>query len=342
MTAHDANVMMPRGNALVTRLTDLLGLTLPLLQAGMGGVAGPELAAGVSNSGAGGILALYKERAESIRRLVRQTAAQCDRPFGINVIPEVSGHAAACEQVVAALEDLPESGFVTTFGLPDSDLGELVKSAQRHLVVQVGTPQDAAAALVLGADALVLQGCEAGGHHLGTTSSTELLTEVRSQHPLAVLVVAGGIATGVDLAAALTEGADGAMAGTLFIPARESRAHPDYKQRVLDAGDGDTVITEAFDIGWPHRPHRVLQNATTQARNREAAQFIATTDVEGRRLPVPRYSAAVPTARTEGRIDLMAMYCGTSCERVTRLAPAKDIVGRLRAEYDATLSPMRS
>lgn len=318
----------------MTRLSDVLGIGLPLLQAGMGGVAGPELAAEVSNSGAGGILALYKEAPEAIPALVQSTSALTERPFGINIIPEVVGHRAASAQLRAALQHLPGSGFVTTFGLPDRAFADDVKHAKRRLVIQVGALDDASAALELGADVLVLQGSEAGGHHLGTTSSADLLGDVRSRHPLDVLTVAGGIATGDDLAAAINKGADGALAGTLFVPSDESRAHPDFKAMVLQASAEDTVVTDVFDIGWPHRSHRVLRNTTTEAP-RAPAQFIASTIVAGRRVPICRYSAAVPTANTEGRIDLMAMYCGTSCARVTRRDRAADIVARLTAEFHA-------
>jgi len=325
----------------VTRLSDVLGISLPLLQAGMGGVAGPELAAEVSNSGAGGILALYKEAPKAIPDLVTSTSARTERPFGINIIPEVVGHRPASEQLHAALQHLPGSSFVTTFGLPDSGFADEVKNANRRLVIQVGTLDDASAALELGADVLVLQGSEAGGHHLGTTPSTDLLSDVRRRHPLEALTVAGGVATGDDLAAAINSGADGALAGTLFVPCDESRAHPAFKAKVLQASAEDTVVTDVFDIGWPHRSHRVLRNTTTEAP-RAPAQFIATTVVAGRRLPVCRYSAAVPTTNTEGRIDLMAMYCGTSCARVTRRAPAADVVARLTAEFHAASAPVGS
>jgi len=220
-------------------------------------------------------VALYKERGEPIRRLIRQTAAQTDRPFGINLIPEVSGHAAEREQLLAALSELPRSGFVTTSGLQDRDFADLVRRAQRCQVVQIGTPDDATAALEIGAGALVLQGSEAGGHHLGRIASRDLLSEVRTRHAQAVLAVAGGIATGIDLAAAIVAGADGAIAGTAFIPAHESRAHPDLKARVLSADADDTVITSASTSAGPTvgigcfgtpRPRQAIANRLISSR----------------------------------------------------------------------------
>ncbi|GAA1939426.1 NAD(P)H-dependent flavin oxidoreductase [Kitasatospora viridis] len=326
----------------MTRLAARLGLELPLLQAGMGGVAGPALCAEVSRAGAGGTLALYKEPPARAARLVREVAAATSRPFGVNVVPEVTGPAACLSQLRAVLPELPRGGFVTSFGLPDTDAARAVRDAGHPLVVQVGTLADAGTALALGAAVLVLQGTEAGGHLLGELPVDALLASVRSRHPYAVLAVAGGIATGRDLADAVARGADGAMAGTLFVPAAESTAHPEFKRRVVEAVADDTVITSLFHIGWPHRPHRVLRNPLTDAADRYPATFIATTRVDGRDYPVPRYSAAAPGDGTTGRIEEMAMYCGRSCTRVTTAHPAAATVARVRQEYEsATEEPHR-
>ncbi|MEU3691863.1 nitronate monooxygenase [Streptomyces narbonensis] len=319
----------------MTRLSVMLGLELPLLQAGMGAVAGPALCAAVSRAGAGGTLALYKEPPERAVRLVREVAAATDgRPFGVNVIPEVTGPARCLEQLRAVLPGLPRNGFVTSFGLPADDAARAVRAAGLPLVVQVGTLADAGTALARGADVLVLQGTEAGGHLLGGQPVDLLLAAVRDRHPYAVLAVAGGTATGGDLADAVASGADGAMAGTLFVPAVESDAHPEFKRRVVEAVAEDTLVTSLFDIGWPHRPHRVLRNSLTATAQRGPATFIATTRVDGRRYPVPRYSAAAPGAATTGRVEEMAMYCGRSCARVTAPHPAAVTVARIRQEYE--------
>ncbi|MFJ4897857.1 NAD(P)H-dependent flavin oxidoreductase [Streptomyces sp. NPDC088727] len=319
----------------MTRLADRLGLALPLLQAGMGAVAGAELCAAVSRAGAGGTLALYKEPPARAARLVREVAAATDRPFGVNVIPEVTGPAACLDQLRAVLPELPRGAFVTSFGLPDADAARAVRAAGHPLVIQVGTVMEADTALGQGAAVLVLQGTEAGGHLLGRLPVHHLLAGVRARHPHAVLAVAGGIATGGDLADAIARGADGAMAGTLFIPVAESTAHPIFKQRVTEAVADDTLVTSLFRIGWPHRPHRVLGNRLTIAGQRAPTTFIATTRVDGREYPIPRYSAAAPGNGTTGRIEEMAMYCGRSCTRVTGLHPAAVTVARLSQEYES-------
>ncbi|MEV7279336.1 nitronate monooxygenase [Streptomyces sp. NPDC093111] len=319
----------------MTRLAALLGLELPLLQAGMGAVAGPALCAEVSLAGAGGTLALYKEAPERAARLVREVAAVAGgRPFGVNVVPEVSGPDRCLAQLRAVLPVLPGNGFVTSFGLPAADAVHAVRAAGRPLVVQVGTPDDADAALALGVSVLVLQGTEAGGHLLGGQPVGSLLAAVRDRHPDAVLAVAGGIATGADLADAVARGADGALAGTVFVPVAESTAHPRFKRRVVEAVAEDTLVTSLFDIGWPDRPHRVLRNSLTTGAERGRAAFIATTRVDDRAYPVPRYSAAAPGATTTGRVEEMAMYCGRSCARVTAAHPAGVTVARIRREYE--------
>ncbi|MFF9582862.1 NAD(P)H-dependent flavin oxidoreductase [Streptomyces achromogenes] len=316
------------------RLERLLGLSLPLLQAGMGGVAGPRLCAAVSRAGAGGILALYREPPERAGELVARTAAATSRPFGVNLIPEVSGPRTCRAQLDAALSALPADGFVTFYGLPGPGLTAVCARGGHRVVVQVGTADTAGRALADGADAVVLQGTEAGGHLLGELPSLRLLGAVRERHPDAVLAVAGSVATGADLARVIARGADGAMAGTLFVATAESDAHDAFKRRVVTAAARDTVVTDLFAIGWPHRPHRVLRNDLTERGERLPARFVATvTAPDGRRLPVPRYSASAPSLRTEGRVEEMAMYCGRSCERVGRVEPVAAVLARVRADY---------
>ncbi|WP_047225169.1 NAD(P)H-dependent flavin oxidoreductase [Protofrankia coriariae] len=316
------------------RLGRALGLTLPLLQAGMGGIAGPRLCAAVSRAGAGGVLALYREPPAQVSRLVTATARTTTRPFGVNLIPEVAGPATARAQLDAALDSLPGHAFVTFYGLPDPDLLTASAGAGHPTVVQVGTEATAERALERGATIVVLQGSEAGGHLLGDLPALPLLRAVRKRHADAVLAVAGAVATGADLARAIEEGADGAMAGTVFVATHESEAHPLFRRRIVAAAATDTVVTTRYDIGWPHRPHRVLRNALTDSEQRLPARFVATvTTADGGRLPVPRYSATAPSVRVEGQVEDMAMYCGRSCERVTAVEPVAALLARFRTEY---------
>jgi nitronate monooxygenase len=115
------------------------------------------------------------------------------------------------------------------------------------------------------------------------------------------------------------------MLGTAFVVAYESRAHPYFKTAVTTADEADTVITDVYEIGWPGRRHRVLATAVTRDA-KQAKNFIGRTVVEGKPYLVPRFSAAVPTDATSGRIEEMAMYCGLSCGAVSYELSAADVV----------------
>lgn len=312
----------------------VLGTDFPLIQAGMGGVAGPALAAAVSEAGALGTVALYKSDATQAAALVAETAAGTTRTFSVNVIPEVADRLLG-EQIAAVLDCADRRIAVNSYGLPSERVAAAVLAAGHRLIVQTGSAADARTAAELGADALVLQGVQAGGHHLGGQPLADLLADAATVG--VPVLAAGAVATGADLLEAVRQGASGALCGTLFVASRESAAHPDYKAALTRARAGDTVVSERFSIGWPGRPHRVLRSPVTEAAEPLPAALIAWTTVMGVRLPVPRGSAAAPTRETEGRVAEMARYAGLGCAAVTAVEPAAVIVARLRAEFAAAL-----
>lgn len=305
-----------------------LGIVEPVFQAGMGGVATPALAAAVANAGGGGILGLYKLADAEIEAMCQATAARTDRPFGVNLVPEVVSVARLGGQVEAALRACARPPFITFFGLPDADVARIVTARGVPLLIQIGTPGDARLAAGMGADALIVQGHEAGGHHLGTVSLVELIKAIHAEWPDLPLIAAGGLAADSDLCDIFAAGACAVLMGTSFICAEESAAHPRYKRLVVEARAEDTVITDLFEIGWAGRPHRVLANAVTDIGRALPSNFIGMTEIMGRRYPVPRFSAAVPTTATTGAIEEMALYCGTSCGLVDRVTTAAEIVSR--------------
>ncbi|WP_405008928.1 NAD(P)H-dependent flavin oxidoreductase [Kitasatospora sp. NBC_01539] len=315
-----------------------LGTDLPLVQAGMGGIASPALAAAVSDAGALGTVALYRSDGPQSAALIADTARRTGRGFGVNVIPEVAGRVLA-EQVRALMETADRPLLLNSYGLPPEQHVREVLAAGHRLLVQVGTAADAAAAADLGAHAIVLQGVEAGGHHLGGGSTADLLAAYDLAPPV---FVAGAVATGADLVEALRAGANGALCGTAFVATAESAAHDAYKRALVGAGPGDTVVTERFSIGWPGRSHRVLRSPVTEAAEPPPATFVAWTTVMGARRPVPRGSAAAPTVEADGRVDEMARYAGLGCGRVTAIEPAAVVVARFRAEYRQALAACAS
>lgn len=326
-------------------ICELLGISFPLLQAGMGGVAVPELAAEVSSAGCAGIVALYKLRPNEIYSILRKTRELTRKPFGVNLIPEVVD-GRLFDQVETVTKFGDRDVFFTFFGLPPEEVSSHIKRRGFRLIIQVGALEDAIKAVALGADSIIVQGHEAGGHHLCETDLDSLLVQIRSHIRELPLIAAGGIATGMDFARVNALGADGCMCGTIFVAAEESNAHRDYKHRVIQASREDTVVTDLFKIGWPGRPHRVLRNQTLETGRSLSPALIAKTRVGDNSYPIFRFSAAVPTRQTQGLIDdlveHMAMYCGTSCEQVKTVCPAVEIVDRFQRESALALGKVDS
>ncbi|MBL1103045.1 nitronate monooxygenase [Streptomyces sp. 5-8] len=307
-----------------TTLAEVLGIEVSLLQSGMGGVAGPELACAVSEAGAAGCAGGYKLSGDALSAMLKRLVAGTGRPVGVNLIPEVVGPDELDRQLAQVLDETPRHVYLSLFGMADDAVLDRITGAGRQLVVQVGTVQDAVRAAERGA-IVVVQGTEAGGHLLGTAHRDELVAQVRALVPAACLAAAGGIGSPAEAARAIAAGTDGVLLGTAFVVARESMAHPHFKTAVRTSGAADTVISEVYEIGWPGRRHRVLTTDVTRNPD-QPKNFIGRTVVEGKTYLVPRFSAAVPTVTTSGRIEEMAMYCGLSCGAISEELPAAEIV----------------
>ena len=228
-------------------LLERIGVELSVVQAGMGGgLSRHELAAAVSEAGGLGTIAVGS--AGAIRRELAAARALTGRPLAVNLLLPFARRdwfeAAAAADVV-----------VTFWGRPR----RRTPSVWLH---QCGSVEEARRAQEAGADGVIVQGVEAGGHVRGMTPALQLLEEVRGALPRDYpLLLAGGIAARDDVHAALEAGASAAVAGTRFLLSEESRAHPAYKQRLLAAEE--TLLTELFGAGWP-APHRVVPNAATE------------------------------------------------------------------------------
>jgi nitronate monooxygenase len=198
--------------------------------------------------------------------------------------------------------------------------------------VQVDSADGARAAADAGAEALIVQGVEAGGHVQSVVGLLPLLVEVRRAVSLPLLA-AGGIADPASGRAALAAGAAAVVLGTRFVASEECDAHPRYKARLLEAQGRDTVLTGLFDVGWP-APHRVLRNSTYdrwQAAGRPAS---GARPGEGEEVApgVPRYAVNLPLAGSEGDVEAMAMYAGQGVGAIDAVEPAAAIVERFAAE----------
>ncbi len=227
-------------------LLERLGVEAPVVQAGMGGgLSRHELAAAVSEAGGLGTIAV--NGAAAIRRELAAARALTARPLAVNLLLPFARR----DWFAAAAE---ADAVVTFWGRPQ-------RRTPGIWLHQCGSVVEARAAHAAGADAAIVQGVEAGGHVRGTLPALELLERVGEALPSGYpLLLAGGIAEPADVARALEAGAVAAVAGTRFLLSEESRAHPEYAERLL--GARETILTELFGAGWL-APHRVVANAAT-------------------------------------------------------------------------------
>lgn len=298
-----------------TPFTRLVGCRVPLQQAGMGGVTTPALAAAVAAEGGLGMVAAAGLTSDQVCAQVAAALdlAGDDARVGVNfLVPFLDDQALdAASQVAAIVECF--------YGDPDSALVARVHRGGALAAWQVGSPDEARAAVDAGCDVIVVQGVEAGGHVRGTAPLLPLLEELRGATPVP-LVAAGGIGSGASMAEALLAGADAVRVGTRFVATREADVHPGYRDALIAAGPADTVVTEVFSMGWPHAPHRVLRHCV-EASTLEPAM----------RSPLP------PTRAFDGDVACAALYAGESVGTVTAVLPAAAVVRELVRDAEALL-----
>jgi nitronate monooxygenase len=321
-----------------TRLCDRLGIDVPVIAAPMGAaIAGPELAAAVSNAGGLGIMSFGGYPPPLLRQRIRRLRELTERPFGVNVL--LSGVRLPCTQddVVAVCieERIPVLSFF--WGDPSPYVAR-AHAAGIAILHQVGSVAAAVDAVRSGVDVVIAQGVEAGGHVAGRVATMVLVPRVVDAIAPVPVVAAGGIGDARGLAAALALGADGAVLGTRFIATPEAGAHPAYKQHVLRASEEDTVRTSLFGGGFPHAPHRALRTRFVEewladeargSEERPDEPILGETEFAGMRIPVPRFAALPPGAGATGEIDSMAMLAGQTVGLVHEIKPAAEIVREL-------------
>lgn len=308
-----------------------LGIGLPIVQAGMGGgVAGPGLAAAVSEAGGLGTLGMASPG--GIARQLAAVRGRTDRPVAVNLLLPF---ARTAHWQAAADADV----VVTFWGNPSRRIRGL-------WVHQAGSVEEARAAYDAGADAVIVQGVEAGGHVRGSVPALDLLADTRAALPDAYpLLLAGGIADADDVARALAAGAVAAVSGTRFLMSEESGASAGYKARV--AAGGDTVLTELFGVAWPGK-HRVLPNLATErwlhrdprgpaavrlAHRVTRPVFARVPDglqgwmLRHQRLAVPLYTPVPPTGAAPDRVlETSPLYAGTTAARIGDVPSAAAVV----------------
>lgn len=301
----------------MNRFCALAGCTVPLQLAAMGRVVTPELVAAVSDAGGLGMVAVGRTSTEAMVRQIDAVRVLTDRPFGAGFIVPFLDPA----NLAIAAERL---GIIELFyGWPDAAL------VPEDAVVgwQVGTVDEARAAVDAGCRYVTAQGVEAGGHVRGTTPLLELLPAVRAALADDIVVLAGGgLGTNAEVRAALAAGADGVRIGTRLLAADECDIHDDYLALLISANPDDATYTDVFAVGWPDAPQRVLRSAIDAARapGPDPVGHLGST-------PLPRRGTMPPNRGTTGQIEAMALYAGRSVGAVTARQPAAVIIVELMA-----------
>ncbi len=324
-----------------TPLCDLLGCEVPVLLAGMGGVARSELAVAVAQAGGFAMLGMVREPPALIEAEVKAFRAASNRPFAVNVIPSATDPGLLDRQIGLCL-DLGVRAF-TFFWDPMPEVIERVKRAGCLVLHQVGTVAAAEQAEGAGADVIITQGIEAGGHVHGRIGAFALAEAVLDRAKVPV-VVSGGIGSGRGLAAALAMGAQGVQCGTAFLATHEAWAHDYHKQRVVQAAGGDTVLTDVFVLNWPKGAAvRVIGNSITErlgddlmGHDPDALPREPIAEDSGQ--PLLRYSTDSPMRHTTGSLEEMALYAGQGAGVIRDVVPAAERLRRIVAEAQACLA----
>jgi nitronate monooxygenase/enoyl-[acyl-carrier protein] reductase II len=319
-------------------MIDRLNTKYPIWNAGMGaGIAGPELASAVSEAGGLGVLGCGAMQGADVTAMIADTKVLTKKPIGANVILPMSDGSD-----VAACFD----GGVDVLVLFWDDIQPFVKDAHSRevfILSQCGNPEDAVRAADAGADGIIIQGVESGGHVSSSQKLTQNLeTIIKHVRPLPC-IAAGGLSTGAQIKDILSRGAKAVSLGTRFLATHEANATDEYKNRLLTSRSEDTVVTQLFDGGWPKAPHRIIinkdyttwvANDSPDAPNRpgegENIGHIAQTD--GRKLKLSRYTTMPAIKNFTGSIESLPLYAGTSVDNIHTIESVENLFKILLTE----------
>lgn len=293
-----------------SRICKILGIRYPVFQGGMAWVAEAELAAAVSEAGGLGIIAAMNMDGESLRAEIKKLRTLTDKPFGVNVML-MSPYVEEVSEVIIS-ERVP---VVTTgAGNPLVYMKKWLAAGVKVIPV-VASVALAQMVAKRGATAVVAEGGESGGH-IGEANTMPLVPQVADSVDIPV-IAAGGIADGRGLAAALMLGADGVQMGTRFLVAKECKIHPNYKQKVLKAGDTSTMVSGRRS----GHPVRALKTAFA----REYSELEKNPEITDEKL-AEFGSGALRRAVAEGDLDKGSFLCGSVAGLVKEEQTCKQII----------------
>jgi NAD(P)H-dependent flavin oxidoreductase YrpB (nitropropane dioxygenase family) len=313
-----------------TPFTDLLGITQPIALGGMGSIYSPDLVIAVSEAGGLGALGCHRLTPDQIHTAADAIRAGTDKPFGLNFLI----FSAEEECFAAGLASRPP---VMAFAWPRSDQDIKTYVSRAHdagciVTFMANGAPEAVRAAEAGADVIIAQGTEGGGH-VGWTASMALTPMVIDAVAPIPVLTAGGIADGRGLAAALALGADGVLLGTRFLASVESPLHQNFKQAIVDSDGHDTFLTEIPDIAqgvvWPGAMSRAQRN---QFAERWAGREWALRQFQGEAL------IALQAARQAGDAAEAPLSMGQDSGLIHDILPAGEIVRRIAGDAETILT----
>ncbi len=302
-------------------ITELLGIQYPIFQGGMAWIAESTLAAAVSNAGGLGIIAGGSAPIDYLRDQIRRCKLLTDKPFGVNIML-MSPNAEELAQLV-----IDEKVPVVTTGAGNP--GKFMAAWKQAGVKVVPVVPSVALAVRMeraGADAVIAEGTESGGH-IGENTTMCLVPQVVDAVSIPV-IAAGGIADGRGVAASFMLGAQGVQVGTRFLAAEECQIHPTYKELVVKAKDTDSVVTGRY-TGHPCR--NVRTKFTKKLASGEKDGSLTPDEFEQLTL------GSLRKAVQDGNLDEGSFLCGAIAGMIKDVKPAKDIIEEMFAQADKLL-----
>jgi NAD(P)H-dependent flavin oxidoreductase YrpB (nitropropane dioxygenase family) len=349
-------------------LNKALGIQVPIMCAGMGGITGASLAAAVSEAGGIGTIGAIGLGPDGLRTEIHKIKKLTNKPYGVDLLlPQVGGAARKTNkdytggQLGALVDVMLEENvplFVCAVGVPPKWVVQKLHANGTKVMNMVGAPKHAVKALEVGCDIICAQGTEAGGH-TGEISTLVLVPQVVDMcKGKAIVVAAGGIYSGRQIAACMAMGAAGVWIGTRFLASDEVNIEPQYRQQVVDAESADTLRTEIFS----GRPMRVVKNKHVMKwaakpeelqRQLKNGEIPTLTDIKNHEYPpatnmTSRFGTppgAWADRNSPGRgytfdVDHDAIIAGQAVGGIKKVMPAAEVVAELVAELVDTLGTL--
>ncbi|HNX65095.1 MAG TPA: enoyl-[acyl-carrier-protein] reductase FabK [Oscillospiraceae bacterium] len=303
-----------------TRITELLGIKYPIIQGGMAWIAESTLAAAVSNAGGAGLIAGGAAPIDYLREQIRRAKSLTDKPFGVNIML-MSPNA---EDLAQLIIDENVKLVTTGAGNPGKFM-DAWKAAGIKVIPVIPSVALAKRMERAGADAVIAEGTESGGH-IGEITTMCLVPQVVDAVEIPV-IAAGGIADGRGIAASFMLGAEGVQVGTAFLASEECKIHENYKKLVVDAKDTDSIVTGRF-TGHPCRgvKTRFAKNLLTFEREGGSPEEFEQITL-----------GSLRKAAVDGNIDEGSFLCGAIAGMVNEIKPCKDIVETMFSQAEKLL-----